>query len=63
LESLWLVLKEISQVDDIPKVLTECKMRSKDLALDSVREVVKDRRATFNSPVNAAASKFAFVND
>lgn len=57
------MLKEISQVDDIPKVLMECRMRSKDLTLDSVREVVKDRRAAFNSPVNAAGNKFEFGTD
>ena len=63
LEHLWHLLEEISEVDDIPKVLDEIKTRSKDLNLNSVREVIaerKDKRGGFNSPVGAMGTKFEF---
>ena len=63
LENLWHLLEEISEVDDIPKVLNEIKTRSKDLNLNSVRQVIaerKEKRGGFNSPVGAVATKFDF---
>jgi hypothetical protein len=63
LDDLWQILKEISEVNNIPKVLNEIKTRSKDLNIQTLREVIAERslkRGNFNSPVHASASKFDF---